>query len=91
MASTQEHLTPSEQEQLEELLCKYKSLMDGTLGQWIGDPYDIQLKPGSMPYHAKAFPVPCMHLETFKTKIEHLVRLEYSRRLITLNGQHLVI
>jgi hypothetical protein len=72
IASTQDHLTPCEQEQLKELLCKYKSLMDGTLGQWIGEPYDIQLKPGAKPYHAKAFPVPCMHLKTFKTEIECL-------------------
>jgi hypothetical protein len=39
--------------------------MDGTLGQWVGDPYEIQLKPGAKPYHAKAFPVPCMSISMF--------------------------
>jgi hypothetical protein len=75
IASFQEHLTPQEQEQLKELLCKYKSLTDGTLGQWVGDPYKIQLKPSAKPYHTKAFPVPCVHLNVFKCKIEWYVKL----------------
>jgi hypothetical protein len=49
--------------------------MDGTLGQWVGDPYKIQLKPGAKPYHAKAFSVPCVHLDIFKHKIEWYVKL----------------
>ena len=50
-------------------------LMDGMLGQWVGEPYDIQLKPGVKPYHVKTFPVPCMHLETFQTEIECLIKI----------------
>jgi hypothetical protein len=75
IASSQEHLTPHEQEQLKELLCKYESLIDGMLGQWVGDPYKIQLKPDAKPYHTKAFPVPCAHLDIFKCKIEWYVKL----------------
>jgi hypothetical protein len=75
IASAQEHLTPHEQEQLKELLCKYKLLTDGTLGQWVGDPYEIQLKPDAKPYHAKAFPVPCVHLNVFKCKIEWYIKI----------------
>jgi hypothetical protein len=70
IAAAQEHLTPQQQEQLEELLCKYKLLTNGTLGQWVGDPYEIQLKPSAKPYYAKAFPVPHVHLNVFKCKIE---------------------
>jgi hypothetical protein len=70
IVAAQDHLTPEQQEQLEELLRKYESLTDGTLRQWVGDPYKIQLKPGAKPYHAKAFPVPCIHLDVFKCEIE---------------------
>jgi hypothetical protein len=75
IAAAQDHLTPEQQEQLEQLLRKYESLTDGTLGQWVGDPYEIQLKPGAKPYHAKAFPVPRVHLDVFKREIERYVKL----------------
>jgi hypothetical protein len=75
IAAAQDHLTPEQQEQLEQLLHKYESLTDGTLGQWVGDPYEIQLKPGAKPYHAKAFPVPRVHLDVFKREIERYVKL----------------
>jgi hypothetical protein len=75
IAAAQDHLTPQQQEQLEELLHKYESLTDGTLGQWVGDPYEIQLKPGAKPYHAKAFPVPHVYLDIFKHKIERYIKL----------------
>jgi hypothetical protein len=81
IASAQEHLTPHEQEQLQELLHKHELLMDGTLGQWVGDPYDIQLKPGAKPYHANVFPVPCVHLNIFKCKIEWYVKIGVLKRV----------
>ena len=75
IASTQDHLTPCEQDQLKELLHKYELIMDGMLGQWIREPYDIQLKSGAKLYHVKAFPVPRVHLKTFKTEIECIIKI----------------
>jgi hypothetical protein len=58
------HLTQIEQIQLKTLLKKYEQLFDGSLGTWIGDAYDIELKTDATPYHAKAFPIPRIHEQT---------------------------
>ena len=52
------HLTPNEQSQLKSLLTKYESLFDGSLGTWIGDDYDIELRNDATPYHVRAYPIP---------------------------------
>ena len=61
----------SEKRKLFKLLSKYKSLFDGTLGDFNCDPADLELKPGhNKPYHAKrAFAVPQIHRETLHTEI----------------------
>mgnify|MGYP005862040275 CR=1 FL=1 len=64
-----DHLQPDEQTtKLYQLLKKYKILFDGTLGTWNGTPYNIELKDDVKPYHAKAFPIPHIHLETLNKK-----------------------
>jgi hypothetical protein len=47
----------------------------------VGDPYDTQLKPGAKPYHAKVFPVPCIHLDVFKCKIEWYVKIGVLKKM----------
>ena len=37
---------------------KYKTLFDGTLGQWVGKPYKVELKEGVKPYHEHLYQVP---------------------------------
>ncbi|NJO52629.1 MAG: hypothetical protein HC840_28105, partial [Leptolyngbyaceae cyanobacterium RM2_2_4] len=69
------HLDSKEQEQLYELLTKYESLFDGTLGHWNDVEYDIELKPGVQPYHAKAYPIPHTHLKTLKLEVERLCEI----------------
>ena len=44
-------------------------MFDGTLGDYTGSEYKIELLEGSKPYHAKPFPIPKIHEETLKTKV----------------------
>ena len=58
------HLSANQQKKLLQLLTKYESLFDGTLGEWKTKPVSFQLKEGVSPYHGQAFPVPKVHKET---------------------------
>jgi hypothetical protein len=53
-----------QREDLHTLLKKYQSLFDGTLGHWKSEDYDIKLKEGATPYHARPFPIPHIHEQT---------------------------
>jgi hypothetical protein len=52
------HLITNQQAKLLQLLTKYESLFDGTLGDWKTKPVSFELKEGVSPYHGRAFPVP---------------------------------
>ena len=69
------NLNKLEQKQLKQLLTDNESLFDGTLGQWTGEPYKIQLQDNVDPYHAKPFPVPHAYEATLKTEVERLVKI----------------
>ena len=69
------HLSKDEQQELHELLSKYKDLFDGTLGKFTGKPYDIKLKPNVTPQHVRSFPVPKLHELTLKTELDRLVKI----------------
>jgi hypothetical protein len=58
-----------------QLLKKYKSPFDGTLGDWKTKPVSFQLKDGVSPYHGQAFPVPKVHKETIIKEVERLCKL----------------
>jgi hypothetical protein len=45
------HLKVDQQKQLLQLLMKYESLFDGTLGDWKTKPVSFQLKEGASLYH----------------------------------------
>ncbi len=51
------HLSTNQQKKLLQLLTKYESLFDGTLGDWKTKPVSFQLKEGVSLYHGQAFPV----------------------------------
>jgi hypothetical protein len=55
------HLSTDQQKKLLQLLKKYESLFDGTLGDWKTKPVSFQLKEGVSPYHGLVFPVPKVH------------------------------
>ncbi len=69
------HLSMDERLKLHSLLLKYAELFDGTLGIWKGEECDFELKEGVKPYHAKAFPIPKIHVNTLRTEVERLCRI----------------
>jgi hypothetical protein len=68
------HLTDDEQAQLNALLKHFELLFDRSLGVWHNKPYDIELKEGVKPYHAKPFPVPKIHEQMLKMELNCLVK-----------------
>jgi hypothetical protein len=55
------HLSADQQKKILQLLKKYESLFDSTLGDWKTKLVSFQLREGVSPYHGQAFPVPKIH------------------------------
>ena len=75
------HLDDREKQQLLSMLRSHESLFDGTLGEWKGKPYHIQLREGVTPYHAKAFPVPRIHQTTMQNEVKRLCDIGVLRKV----------
>ena len=75
------HLEEDQQELLHQLLKKYETLFDGTLGIWKEGSYEIELRPDAKPYHAKAYPIPKVHLETLKLEVQRLCDVGVLKRV----------
>ncbi|MHA7865811.1 reverse transcriptase family protein, partial [Flagellimonas marinaquae] len=75
------NLTPTERRKLEDLLQQYASLFDGTLGEWKGKPYHIQLRDGVTPYHTKPFSVPKAYELTLRKEIARLCKIGVLRKI----------
>ncbi len=50
-------------------------MFDGTLGTYTHRKVHIDLLPDAKPVHSCPYPVPRVHLKTFKTELDHLVKL----------------
>ena len=59
------NLNKEEQDSLLDLL-QHENVTSGTLGHWYDSGYNIELKEGVEPYHAKPYPVPRIHEATLK-------------------------
>ena len=77
----QTELSDDEKQKLRRLLDEYSDLFDGTLGKWNGSLVELKLKPDAEPYHAKAFPVPRVHLDTLKQEVERLCKIGVLKRV----------
>ena len=75
------YLTKTEQKLLLKTLRKYESMFDGTLGDYTGSKYKIELQDGVKPYHAKPFPIPKVHEETLRKEVERLVQIGVLKRV----------
>ena len=64
-----------QQEMLYNLLSKYKSIYEGTLGEWKTNPVDLELKEGDQPHSQRHYPIPRIHREVFKRDLDRLVNL----------------
>jgi hypothetical protein len=81
IAKSCSHLTQAKQLKLKTLLEKYRTLFDGSLGTWVGDPYEIELRSDATPYHARAFPIPRIHEQTLRHEVERLCQIGVLRRV----------
>ena len=55
-------------------------MCDGTLGNYTGSEYKIELFEGEKLYHAKPFPIPKKHEETLKTEVNRLINIGVLKR-----------
>jgi hypothetical protein len=69
------HLSADQQKKLLQLLKKYESLFDGTLGDWKTKPVLFQLREGVSPYHGQAFQVPKIYKDTIIKEVKRLCKL----------------
>jgi len=75
------YLAKSEQKLMLQVLRKYEDMFDGTLGDYTGSEYKIELQDNVKPYHAKPFPIPRVHEETLKKEVNRLVDIGVLRRV----------
>ena len=74
------HLDNNEQQRLPQLLSKYKSLFDRTLGLWKNELVKIELKEGTTPYHAKSYTLPKAYEQTLRLEVESLVNFRSTEK-----------
>jgi hypothetical protein len=61
----QNHLTPSQQEELQTILSGWTKLFSGELGHYPHKKMDLELLPSAKPIHAKPHPIPRKQLVIF--------------------------
>ncbi len=69
------HLTASNREKLLSVLLKFKSLFDGTLGDWKLLPASFELKEGMKPYHGRPYLIPHKHKAVLMKEIKRLCNI----------------
>jgi RNase H-like domain found in reverse transcriptase/Integrase zinc binding domain/Reverse transcriptase (RNA-dependent DNA polymerase) len=74
------HLPPTQQNTLHSVLQDYADLFAGKLGCLPGKPIDFHLKPGTTPYHGRAFPVPKVHYQLLRDEVDRLCELQVLRK-----------
>ena len=75
LVPTLNYLNKNKQNKLYKLLKKYEAMFDGTLGNYTGSKYKIELRENVTPYHARPFPIPKIHEETLKKEVKRLVKI----------------
>ena len=69
------NLNTKQRADLLRVLHENSKMFDGTLGTYPHQKVCIELLPGVKPVHSRPYPVPCMHLATFKHELDHLVKI----------------
>ena len=64
-----QHLTMTQRNEFLKLLPKIEELFDGTLSTWKTDPVDLNLKEVAEPICLRPFPVPKVHKDFFKRRL----------------------
>ena len=74
-------MSQEERDKLKELLKEFEDLFDGTLGKWNGPDYDIELKEGARPYHARPYSIPKAYEPTLRSEVERLCKEKVLRKV----------
>ena len=69
------HLNAHQKKDLLQVLQDNNKMFDGTLGLYPHRKVHIELVPDANPVHARPYPVPRIHMNTFKWELDHLVEL----------------
>lgn len=70
-----DHLNNDQKNDLRKVLNKNAKLFNGTLGVYPHKKVHIDIDPKAEPVHARAYPVPHVHMDTFKKELYHMVDL----------------
>ncbi len=70
-----DHLMAQQKNDLKRVLNEHTKLFDGTLGIHPHKKFHIDLMPGAVTKHFRPYAIPVIHLEAFKKKIIHLVKM----------------
>eukprot|EP00957_Ditylum_brightwellii_P148345 11293880-Ditylum_brightwellii.AAC.1 len=79
-----QHFNKQEKDLFLTLLKEYKTLFDGTLGDFQTTPVSFKVKEIKQPSHSKAFPIMKIHQETLKKEIQCLVELRVLKKCLDL-------
>ena len=69
------HLNTQQKADLLQVSMENAQMFNGTLGIYPHKKVHLELDPNAKPVHARPYPVPCIHLSTFKKELDHLVAL----------------
>ncbi len=69
------HLNAHQKTDLFQVLQENDKMFDGTLGVYLRKKVHIDIDPNAKPVHSRPYPVPQIHLKTFKKELDHLVRI----------------
>ena len=75
VVATHNHLSNNEKCKLTVMLNNYKTLFDGSLGDFKIKPVSIELKPDAKPVQSRPFTVAQIYREKFKTELDRLVSI----------------
>ena len=75
VADQQKHLSPSQRQDLAEILSKFPKLFSGKLGCYPHKKVHLELKADAKPYRCRPYPVPKQHVKVFKEELERLVEI----------------
>jgi len=69
------HLSQKQQNELAEVLEKYKALFTPKLGRYPHEKIHLELREDAIPHQSKAYTVPKRHEEVFKEELNRLVKI----------------
>ncbi len=69
------HLNAHQKADLLRVLRENKKMFDGNLGVHPHKKVHIDIDPNAKAVHSRPYPVPLIHLKTFKMELDHLVRI----------------